>query len=620
MTQTSQLESVYEPSCSSPQINENLFTPDPNARDPRLEQLKVPHNLREQVLKLADNLKTELGDEYHEVRNEALWIIDYLEGTNNFDLDPNAQEFADDLLNNLVAPEKYIQAEAPLQSSQQKDILGAALLLSNIVEEVIGPNDSLMGLAAYELRQMLNGNSRTVMPVSRVWKAYEKDGEIEVEMSQDMKAYALELIEYYEELGFPNVMKAENVVAVDYCERDGYHFGSAINELTDEDPTTLELRMRLAEEVGPGLKRLVSFINTPTSQKLAQLLGLETVRTDEATENMNNKGNFQAALRKNGLKGALNLRMKSIAQAMLAALWTKSIYGEGEKTGGIAKASRGASGYGNLTKEKTPETMVRRLLEKECRTALEDTGFSVMEWMNFEEENSPGVLIWIDPEDPSKDQLLGIADQVLKGESKVYVGSLGCTNLEHWEKKYPGIGERINYLRAVLREQEAFGFQGIDYVQESYPGEDRDGRMSEIENNCRITGQTHVANQAKLLGFEYYGVHNTISVPKGMKLKDFVNTLKERGLHYNETDGGVFVTNHSNSPEGYFMVGILAHNMDMVQFLFEEMETLSLHLAMENEAKSEQMEEPHSLREEIHLSRAELLPHLQKMGILKQAA
>jgi len=337
---------------------------------------------------------------------------------------------------------------------------------------------------------------------------------------------------------------------------------------------------------------------------------------------MNNKGKFQTALRRNGLKGALNLRIKSLAQAMVASTWMKRLYGTETLTGGIAKASRGASGYGNLTREKTPEAMLRRLAEKDCRAALEDTGFSVMEWIKFEDENSPGVLVYIDPVDPSKDQIVGIGDQVLRGEDKVYVGSMGSTDIQHWEEKYPGIENRINHLRAVLHQQKAFGFQGIDYVQELYPGEDRNGRMSEIENNCRLTGQTHVANQAQLLGFDYYGVHNTVNVPVGMKLTEFVDLLNQTGIHYEQENGGVFVTNHSNSVEGYFMVGILSHSMEEVKRLFEAVETLSLQLAMEKEAKSHESPELGNkvIREEVHLTRAELLPHLLEMGILKKAA
>ncbi len=573
---------------------------------------------RSQIIDI--NLKRNMEDALNEIledlhmtqeekvafKTEFNTLTDYLQGNAK-----RIRNHAADFIKDMIGRFDENQNNAPENNAPESHGINAnndifdnlALLISNIVEEIIGPNNHLLGLFAYELRQILIANEDTIVPVSRIWRVTEHDAEKHAECVYDMTAYAKELIAYWESLGFPNVIREENLIPIDYVLSEDNNLMTTLSSLEDED----EIFRAIKSKINEGDEgRLIAFINTFTIERIARLMKLKTDRSVSVTESMNNKGQFLAALSKNGVSSPINIRIQSLVQAFIAACMIQyKVTGKidiNADMGARLKFNRGASGYGNLA-ESTLLQLLKVLVKKNAylHEVKNGHGASIMEWVEFDE--SPGVLLHIG-RSPHADRVLGIAEQVLK--ETVYVGSLGCTNIDLLEEKYPGIKEYIQNLCNALRQQGSFGFQGIDLVVKNNKNEENGENTLEIkaiENNCRLTGQTHVAYIASKLGFEFYGVHNSVVVPKNMPLQEFINLLQKQNIHYEPHKGGIFVTNHSNARNGRMMIGILARNKGDLDRFFQEVMEISKKYASNPETTTPENQVDNC----INITREELL-------------
>gem|GEM_PF-6021956 len=583
--------------------------------------IALPHNIESQLAQLANELQVELGKDRESFLTEAFKLIKHLKDSRN-PCPEGAESLIDDLVNNLVAPNKQLTSVVPMDLSQDIDPFGRVrLLMSDLAAEEIGMGE-VKGLSRYELRSMLVAHAKSMMVVSRTWRVTEDEsGERKVECVRDMTEAARTLCAYFEELGFSDILKAENIVTIDYCE-DGEILSQAVLHAVENgeaDPSYVKLKARILNESitkrGELLNELRPFVNSSEAVKIADNLNLELDSALENSDAANHKGDFQAMLREAGVPGAINFRAKNAAQAAVACLIMQAVKdGTPNDMGAKAKANRCASGQGIVDSKSPVDTLKKLLSDKDAAQLLEKYGFSIMEWLKLDEEKMPGVLIYIHPSNPKLDRIVGIADQVMYPGTDAYQGSLGSTNLQFWGQKYPGLLETIDDARAVLRANGVTGFQGLDTAQEqSKEGVTmwnltRMNPMVIVENNKRLTGQTHVAYRAQKEGFEYYGVHNSISIPEGMDFDGFKQHLIDEGLHYNEggNEGGIFITNHGNP--GYMMVGILARSMQEIKRYYAAVEAYSTQNKREEEKAK-------SVDNIVRLNRAELLPLLKAQGL-----
>lgn len=185
----------------------------------------------------------------------------------------------------------------------------------------------------------------------------------------------------------------------------------------------------------------------------------------------------------------------------------------------------------------------------------------------------PNVMIWVG-EKCEEDRLITSSYQILTKQTAeddiptVCVGNVGPLSEKLLNRLMPQVHGVANWLRAIG----AYGLAGIDFVVEKGTK-----NVFFLEVNCRINGNNAASFTALQSNMScVWGAKNTVEVPEGTTLSDFVAFLKKRNVSFSPDSGmGVFVVNQATAEMGKIQIAVCASNYEHANWMLNRIDAIS---------------------------------------------
>lgn len=304
--------------------------------------------------------------------------------------------------------------------------------------------------------------------------------------------------------------------------------------------------------------QIFPFIGSRAIVQLAHRLGLRdasgqprvTTANVQAVDTICNKGKFAQILGAAGVAIAPGEWLHGVED--LGAV--KATYQRLKKPGQsvFLKLCISASGKGVFELESLAD-LEAALAHPNVLWQLKTPGVGILLDQEVVTDHLPNVMVYIG-DTPAEDRLINVSDQILvknkpsDRRATVHTGNVSLSG--------PALHLALQPVPDICNAMRAQGFRGVAGIDLAL--DMQKGRSIFLEVNARLNGN----NGASFIGIGAgeqvaWGASNSIVVPKGISLQQFVAHLHAQKIHYDPRSGlGVFAINASTSRFGNMQVGV----------------------------------------------------------------
>jgi len=367
-------------------------------------------------------------------------------------------------------------------------------------------------------------------------------------LSLSQKDKAIELIKYYNKIGFNNL--SENSLI--FLEDSNYDNSTPISTLA------LSYADKIKELRDSEFESIVPF----TSSEKAQVLALKYEKgldlSQPLSHLLNDKCHLRDMLSHEGIRvpgsNRISIHQKNYKKKCI------EIYNKLSKETGIEEFAiilpYSASGYGILRFKN--DSQLKTLLKN-----LPKVDYFLLDPWYTDNIGSPAFQIYMG-DNEEQDINLGLSDQILDGT--LHNGNSYPSIYKH----EPAVIDIVERMKTFLRKKGVRGIVGVDLLIRRV-----NGKIVPyvLEVNARQTGAVY----AGLLAYEirngqdkpWLG-HNLVEVPENITVKDFHKYLKDCGVDYKKDDNeGIIIISNGNVSYGKMMIVIIADTKERIQEMLE---------------------------------------------------